>query len=511
MANLYKVNAGDIPFPSDVNQYADAFTGNNDVGQLYLADYLNNPSTAPTAATAAGSGLAVGIYKYVYTYVTGYKKSNGSLLINGETNSSPVVTITTTSGNQVVNLSGIATSTASYVIARRVYRTKVNPSVAPTLSATANAGSTLSPATYYVQFTWVYTGGGESLPSPEASQAVTSGQQLNVTIPSFPPGVSSANIYISTSSGLERYQTNITTTSTSFTSPISTSGAYPPAASTFYLLTQINDNVTTTLVDSTADTALSTTTAPIANTTGSFFSKLNFGSSVPNTTGMNIKAISSDLHVQSPTGNVFNETGVATYLTGNAYFDGTNWYRYSTGQAASALVIQNNQEPQFWAIGSGTGPITWNQYRIFHEGNFTTRTHAAVYLNASQTLVGNSWNRIKFDTRDLDYLNEFDVSNWWFTAQNTGIYVVTFSVRIQGMSGSGTLRLGVNQLNRSGYAYDAIQIPNTTAGTINLSTAIVLNLPAGTQLEMRVWTDNFGGATLATGRQNTWAVISRIA
>lgn len=104
-----------------------------------------------------------------------------------------------------------------------------NPSSAPTLSA-SGTGNTLPAATYYVKYTWVNST-GESLPSPEASQAVSSGQALNVTIPSFPSGVTSANIYISTTSGNETLQRNITSTSTSFTAPLS-SGAALPTTST---------------------------------------------------------------------------------------------------------------------------------------------------------------------------------------------------------------------------------------------------------------------------------------
>lgn len=101
-----------------------------------------------------------------------------------------------------------------------------NPSSAPTLAA-SGSGNTLTSGTYYVKYTWVNAMGGESLPSPEASQAVTSGQQLTVTLPSFPTGVTSANIYISTTSGNETLQRNITSTSTSFTAPLSAGATLP--------------------------------------------------------------------------------------------------------------------------------------------------------------------------------------------------------------------------------------------------------------------------------------------
>lgn len=111
-----------------------------------------------------------------------------------------------------------------------------DPGTAPTLSA-SGTGNTLPSGTYYVRYTWVSANGGESKPSPEASQAVASGQALNVTLPSFPSGVVSANIYVSTSSGTETLQRNITSTSTSFTAPL-TSGAALPTVSTLNTIVQ---------------------------------------------------------------------------------------------------------------------------------------------------------------------------------------------------------------------------------------------------------------------------------
>lgn len=161
---------------------------------------------------------------------------NGTTWVQvGTSNPLPVMTI----GANSASLNPIAVTQApkssfqtmkTFTGTVTVTQTVNNPSSAPTLSASANAGSTLPANTYYVKYTWL-NANGESLPSPEASQAVSSGQQLNVTIPSLPPGATSANIYISTSSGTETLQRNITSTSTSFTAPLS-SGAALPTTST---------------------------------------------------------------------------------------------------------------------------------------------------------------------------------------------------------------------------------------------------------------------------------------
>lgn len=80
-----------------------------------------------------------------------------------------------------------------------------DPTIAPTLSTSINASSTLPVGvTYYVTYTW--QSGSESNSSPEASILLPLGNQLVVNVPTFPSGVTSANIYISTTSGNETKQ-----------------------------------------------------------------------------------------------------------------------------------------------------------------------------------------------------------------------------------------------------------------------------------------------------------------
>lgn len=86
----------------------------------------------------------------------------------------------------------------------------VTPTTAPTLALVTNASSTLTAVKHYVKYTWV-SATGESIPSPEANYTVVAGNNLKVTIPTFPTGVTSANIYVSTTAGSEKYQTVIST------------------------------------------------------------------------------------------------------------------------------------------------------------------------------------------------------------------------------------------------------------------------------------------------------------
>jgi len=88
--------------------------------QLY-GSYFNPPSSGPTTNAVAGTALGIGLYQYAITFI-----SQG-----GETTPSPISSITTTTNNQVVNLSNIPLGLAqpsmpgipmNTVIGRNVYR-----------------------------------------------------------------------------------------------------------------------------------------------------------------------------------------------------------------------------------------------------------------------------------------------------------------------------------------------------------------------------------------------------
>lgn len=104
----------------------------------------------------------------------------------------------------------------SFIIPNQI----VPPTSAPSLSTSATGG-TLVANNYYVKYTWV-TSSGETLASPEASITTTgSTSTVTVTIPTLPAGVSSANIYISTTISTETKQGNtVTTTFTLSAAPI---------------------------------------------------------------------------------------------------------------------------------------------------------------------------------------------------------------------------------------------------------------------------------------------------
>jgi hypothetical protein len=132
----------------------------------------------------------------------------------------------------------------------QVYGSQYAPPIsAPTANAVAGAG--LNVQTYSYQVTFL-TQGGETLPGPAVTVTTTSGnQQVRLTnIPFAPaqplmPGVATNNVI-----GRNIYRTQ-------------------DGGSAFYLLTTLQDNTTTTYIDSTADSSLSgMPQPPTLNTSG---------------------------------------------------------------------------------------------------------------------------------------------------------------------------------------------------------------------------------------------------
>jgi hypothetical protein len=112
---------------SDIAQVTDFFSGKHDIGGITIAPATAAPTNTITGSTSAGTNLGAGAYQYVVTYLTGYRKSDGTLSITGETLPSTAFSITTPAGNGTISLTGIPVG-GPLVIARNLYRTKVNGS-----------------------------------------------------------------------------------------------------------------------------------------------------------------------------------------------------------------------------------------------------------------------------------------------------------------------------------------------------------------------------------------------
>ena len=126
---FYKVIDNVSPrFASDVNQYADALSGNADVGKIVLYTPISAPG-ALTAAISSTAGVLTGAYQYVVCFLTGYwqgEQQTGTLIVQGNTGYGAVSAAVSPSGQQV-NLSSIPIGPTG-VVARLIGRTKAGGS-----------------------------------------------------------------------------------------------------------------------------------------------------------------------------------------------------------------------------------------------------------------------------------------------------------------------------------------------------------------------------------------------
>ena len=117
-----------------------------------------------------------------------------------------------------------------------------NPGSAPTTSEVA--GGSITGTTYYATFTYTDALGNQTLPSPEATQAVSTSFLLKVTSPSPSTGAFYWDVYVSTTTGTETLQKKGIPIGTDWTQPVTglISGAAMPVANT-----TATANVTVTL------------------------------------------------------------------------------------------------------------------------------------------------------------------------------------------------------------------------------------------------------------------------
>jgi hypothetical protein len=133
-------------------------------------------------------------------------------------------------GSAPVTSSALA-ATIQYLTEYR-FNNSVAVGAAPTLTAVAGT-ATLPTTTYFVRYTYV-TDNGETAASPEASQAITLGQNLHIVVPAIPYHANSINVYISSSANTEKKEYNTTTLATDQTTPLTGTVAYPVSGTTSF-------------------------------------------------------------------------------------------------------------------------------------------------------------------------------------------------------------------------------------------------------------------------------------
>jgi microcystin-dependent protein len=304
---------------------------------------LNITATVVNSNPTFGTGYTYADTNSTVTAVTG----NNQYIVQNQS------TLTVTLAN-ASKATGVNSATISSYICtvNGVSVQQPNPGTAPTLSLSANAGSTLAAGTYYVVYSWV-TANGETLYSPEASLAVTTGNNLVVTIPALPTGVTSANIYMSTSTGTETKQGSTSTTTYTRSTAISAGTALP---SLTFPMGHVNANQNVSLSVQAVDSrGFSTTTSktinivayasPVVNTTStrsggfdvSTTITLNGSFSLVSVAGVNKNSLVSVQYKYKKTTDGAYPSSGAGALTSFTYTTSTNTY-----SATNAVVTLDN-------------------------------------------------------------------------------------------------------------------------------------------------------------------------
>lgn len=100
----------------------------------------------------------------------------------------------------------------------------------------------------------------------------------------------------------------------------------------------------------------------------------------------NPKNSTANLSIESSDGYVMISSISGTHMGGNAYWDGTNWQRYSTGSGAAAWIASAGTVSMY-AVGAGANPISWvNVISIDTSGNITCNSVTGATLTSSGVL-----------------------------------------------------------------------------------------------------------------------------
>lgn len=252
------------------NMYAQTPTANSISGTIRVRTYYNGVLTEDGIPTSDSTSVTcnVNVTSSVPSFSTGYTYQDTNTTVVGVTGNNQYIVQSQSTLQVALPVSALATpqnaATMSYYTASiaNAIGTINYPATTPTLG-TATTGGSLGAATYYVKYTWV-TAAGESTPSPEASVVVPTGTSTNtvtVTLPSFPSGVTKANIYISTGTGTETLQGNATSTAYTQSAALVSGAALP--SNMYFNLGTVNASADTNLQVKAVDSRGNSTTTSI--------------------------------------------------------------------------------------------------------------------------------------------------------------------------------------------------------------------------------------------------------
>ncbi|MFC7216459.1 hypothetical protein ACFQO4_20585 [Saliphagus sp. GCM10025334] len=130
------------------------------------------------------------------------------------------------------------------------------------------------------------------------------------------------------------------------------------------------------------------------------------------------------------------------------------------------------------------------------------------YLSTDQTVADLSETKIQFDSVALDELDGFDTANNEFTASKEGSYLVSATIQLDGVSGSGR---GLLKINRNGSSRRQNSSAITGSGGRDSATVTgVVSLADGDTVNITLQQDTGGDVTVDGVQQASYLDITRL-
>ena len=165
------------------------------------------------------------------------------------------------------------------------------------------------------------------------------------------------------------------------------------------------------------------------------------------------------------------------------YRNASGLARLGAGTAGQALITNGTGANPSWSSVGGTNTPSWS-----------------TYLSSNQSVTGNTWTQVQYNTEFFDTDNAYDnSSNYRFTVPSgkAGKYFVQFSVNIGGIGDNNTERRYTRLIkNGSVFCYGLSQDLTADADAINNDTSdntVLIDLADGDYLEIQAYHQTVGG------------------
>jgi len=197
---------------------------------------------------------------------------------------------------------------------------------------------------------------------------------------------------------------------------------------------------------------------------------------------------------------------LGAHIAANAYYDGTNWNRYDTAQAASFIAVGQGQF-LFYSAPAGANPIVWSVSAAQVPGASMAwlpltlnPPRCRLYRTAAQSIPNVTGTAVSWTAAHENVAGAAPAAIWSagtptrLTAPIAGRYLFTATVA-WGASAAGAMR-HIN-LGAPGFQFAATGIPPIAGGySPQMNVAGVVGMTAGSYVELNGYQDSGGALNL---------------